>query len=81
LATLVQATKFIARVSFRYEFDLAAVRPDPPQLPSLRSFALDFPSRLFVVIHCRLRFLGFGAAPRATDPAQKGKTRCLGRAG
>jgi hypothetical protein len=48
---LMQTTKFLARVSLCYEFDLAAVQPDPPQLPRLRSFALDFPSRLFVVVH------------------------------
>src|SRR6516164_7153262 len=42
---LTQTTKFIARVGFRYEFDLAAVRrTDAPQLPSLRSF----------IIHCHL---------------------------
>src|SRR5215831_3462810 len=53
---LTQTTKFIACVGFRYEFDLAAVnRTDAPQLPSLRSFVLDFPSGLFVVTHCRLR--------------------------
>src|SRR6516164_10840427 len=54
-ATLMQTIKLCARDTFCYELDLAAVRPDPPQLPGLRSFAPDFPSRLFDAIRCHLR--------------------------
>ena len=47
------APKLLLRVGLCYASDLVAVEPtDPPQLPRLRSFALDFhPSTLFVVIH------------------------------
>jgi hypothetical protein len=51
-AALMLTIKLLLRVGFRYELDVVAVDPtDPPQSPRLRSFALDFPSRLFVVVH------------------------------
>jgi hypothetical protein len=78
----MQTIKLCACVAFCYELDLAAVRPDQPQLPGLRIVRARFSIHIFVVIRCHLRpsadcFFHF-QRPQASQKAFSNLAGCSG---